>query len=205
MEMSTVWRMRCKCYFQHYYQYQYCYNNNMEKEGTISTSLVLDSKYLKFQSYSSSPSSYRFIEDNELDFCDVAGLKMKQLKRYYAVCNSDISLLSENWQHIPLGIFESHIYNCALITVVALYGFYIKKRIFIICIASQIFFYSVFISGYYLKWLLCIIHMDNLSQQDKLCRTEKHEEAMKPYEEGMVTSSIACPLHRYTSFLTNFI
>lgn len=37
---------------------------------------------MKFNPYSSAPSAYRFIENNYLDFYDVAGLRVEYLKRY---------------------------------------------------------------------------------------------------------------------------
>lgn len=48
----------------------------MEKEGAVST-LVFHSKHLMFYSYSSALSSCRFMEENELDFSDVVGLRME--------------------------------------------------------------------------------------------------------------------------------
>lgn len=49
----------------------------MEKEGGVSTSLVFHSKHLKFYSYSSDPSAFRFIENNVLDLCAVADLRVE--------------------------------------------------------------------------------------------------------------------------------
>lgn len=43
----------------------------------MSASLVFHYKHLKYNSYSSAPSTYRFIENSELDFHAVAGLRVE--------------------------------------------------------------------------------------------------------------------------------